>query len=208
MYKCPENHDSETPDFCSVCGAEMAQARPAPADTPTGEKCPQCGLPRESARHMFCEGCGYNFRAPSPSSIAAGPGSAAPVPDVAQPAVTIRWDVIVKVDANLYGQPNPDAPVKQPVQTFTLFDTENMIGRADSGIRVQVPIKNDSGVSRRQALLIRQPDGGLILRDLGSANGTQLNGVEVTAGVDNPVKDGDTIAIGAWTRLAVRAIPS
>jgi hypothetical protein len=215
MYQCPDHHSSETPDFCSVCGVEIAKNQPAPASASSSENCPQCGAPRESGRQVFCEGCGFNYHSRVPTPATSAPVTNEPerevataqLPAAAQVATTVRWDVIAKVDANLYGKPNPDAPVKQPAQTFTLFDTENMIGRADSGVRVQVPIK-DAGVSRRQALLIRQPDGGLILRDLGSANGTQLNGVEVTPGVDNPLKDGDTIAIGAWTRLAVRAVPS
>jgi pSer/pThr/pTyr-binding forkhead associated (FHA) protein len=114
----------------------------------------------------------------------------------------------VRVDANLYGKPNPDAPRDQPAQTFTLFDAESIVGREGTGVRVQVPVRNDPGVSRRHALLLRQPDGTLVLRDLNSANGTQLNGAEAVPGVDLPVRDGDTISIGAWTRLAVRAVLS
>jgi pSer/pThr/pTyr-binding forkhead associated (FHA) protein len=120
----------------------------------------------------------------------------------------VRWDAVVTVDPALYGTPNPTAPVNVPVRTFTLFEIENMIGRGGKEIRVQIPIPNDDGVSRRQALLVRRPDNTLILRDLGSANGTQLNGVELAAGVDTPVKDGDVIAIGAWTKITVRAVPA
>ena len=106
----------------------------------------------------------------------------------------MRWDVVVSVDANLYGTPNAEAPTDQPPQTFTLFETENLIGRGGPGIRVQVPVRTDVGVSRRQALLIRRPDGGLAVRELGSANGTQLNGVELVPGVETPVKDRDILA--------------
>jgi pSer/pThr/pTyr-binding forkhead associated (FHA) protein len=120
----------------------------------------------------------------------------------------VRWDVIVRVDAALYGKPNADAPVNQPAQTFTLFEAENMVGREGTGLRLQVPIRNDPGVSRRQALLIRLPGGGLAVRDLGSANGTQLNGTELVPGVDTPLSDGDSLAVGAWTRIAIRAVPS
>ena len=123
-------------------------------------------------------------------------------------AANVRWDVVVRVDANLYGKPNPDAPRDQPPQTFTLFETENLIGRDGSGLRLQVPIRSDPGVSRRQVLLLRQPDGGLVLRDLNSANGSQVNGTEVVPGADVTLRDGDTIAIGAWTRIAVRAVIS
>jgi hypothetical protein len=231
-YTCPENHTSATADFCSVCGAEIGTA-PAPAApvalaAGAGEPCPTCGTPRERASQAFCEACGHNFRTNvpgiplelavpkpppgvdtpgSPSRCPPGadpPGSPAP----AAPAVDVRWDVVVRVDANLYGKPNPDAPRDQPPQTFTLFEAENMIGREGTGVRVQVPIRGDQGVSRRQALLVRQPDGTLLLRDLNSANGTQVNGAEVVPGADIPLRDGDTIAIGAWTRLAVRAVIS
>jgi hypothetical protein len=208
MFTCPENHCSETPDFCSVCGAEMA-ARPAASapDGPDGaEKCPTCDAPRVGTQ-VFCEACGYNFRT-------GAPGAAAPARAPSRRAAPrgrprdVRWDVVVRVDARLYGKANPDAPVAQPTQTFTLFETENLIGRQDEGIRAQVPIRNDPSVSRRQALLIRTPEGGLLVRDLGSANGTQLNGEELVPGVDRPVRDGDAIAVGAWTHIAVRAVLS
>ena len=110
------------------------------------------------------------------------------------------------VDANLYGTPNPDAPVGQPPRKFRLFDRETMIGRAGTEVRVQVPVHGDAGVSRRQVLLIQGPDGSLLLRDLNSANGTRVDGVDVLPGVDTSLHDGAAIAIGAWTSIVVRAI--
>jgi hypothetical protein len=41
---------------------------------------------------------------------------------------------------------------------------------------------------------------------LNSANGTQLNGVDVLPGVDTPLGEGAAISIGAWTRITIRAI--
>lgn len=148
--------------------------------------------------------------------LAAAPAVPASAPDTQkvaapterQPLPAVRWDVVVTVDPALYGTPNPAAPLNEPVRTFTLFETETMIGRGGKGIRVQIPIPNDDGVSRRQALLVRRSDNTLVVRDLSSANGTQLNRVELAAGVDTPVKDGDVIAIGAWTKLTIRAVPA
>jgi pSer/pThr/pTyr-binding forkhead associated (FHA) protein len=100
----------------------------------------------------------------------------------------------------------PDAPAGLPPQTFTLFDRENLVGRAGTEVRVQIPIRGDAGVSRRHALLLRRPDGSVLVRDLGSANGTVLNGKEVPPGVDTPWNEGDILAIGAWTRLTLRAV--
>jgi hypothetical protein len=208
MPICPNGHDSTAADFCSVCGAEIG-ATEVPVVTPVGRVvCPVCTTPRESPLHAFCEVCGYNYRTGSAGiPRPADPPPAAPAPAAARPAA-VRWDVVVEVDANLYGEPHPDAPTDHPAQTFTLFDAESLIGRPASGVRVQVPVGHDPGVSRRQALLVRRPDGSLVVRDLGSANGTQLNGRELLAGVDEPVKDGDVLAVGAWTRITVREVRS
>lgn len=196
MPTCPNGHASDAADFCSVCGAEIGPAAPA---TPVGRVvCPVCTTPRESPLHAFCEVCGYNYRTGT---------TGIPRPPAAKPAAA-RWDVVAEVDANLYGEPHADAPVGHPAQTFTLFDPECLIGRPAPGVRVQVPVGHDPGVSRRQALLIRRPDGTLVVRDLGSANGTQLNGRELLAGVDEPLKDGDVLAVGAWTRITVREVRS
>jgi hypothetical protein len=61
---------------------------------------------------------------------------------------------------------------------------------------------NDPSVSRRHAQLRRTGDGWL-LRDLGSSNGTRLNGMRVTQEVD--VRPGDQVSLGGVRyRLASR----
>ncbi|MDR3635423.1 MAG: FHA domain-containing protein [Isosphaeraceae bacterium] len=218
VYNCPHSHRSETPDFCSVCGSEIAGAAPSPA-APAGSSsaCPHCGTATEAPGQVFCEVCGYNFRTggsgvpPAPMAPpAVAPVQAAatiPSPLVSTPPVAdVRWDLTVEVDAALYGTPNPDAPLGQPAQTFTLFDEESLLGRGGTDVRVQIPIRGDAGVSRRQARFTRRLDGTLTIRDLGSANGTQLNGKELVAGVETPVADGDTVGVGAWTRITLRGL--
>jgi pSer/pThr/pTyr-binding forkhead associated (FHA) protein len=51
----------------------------------------------------------------------------------------------------------------------------------------------DRGVSRRHAQ-IRTKDGASTLTDLGSTNGTQLNGQQIQS---RPLNDGDRIVIGS-----------
>jgi pSer/pThr/pTyr-binding forkhead associated (FHA) protein len=54
-------------------------------------------------------------------------------------------------------------------------------------------------------MVLRRPDGTLAVRDLGSANGTQVNGKDIVPGTDIPLHAGDSISVGAWTRILVRA---
>ena len=53
----------------------------------------------------------------------------------------------------------------------------------------------------------RRDDGTLVLRDIGAANGTRLNGKDVEPLTDNPLRDADEITLGHWTRIVVKAIP-
>ena len=53
------------------------------------------------------------------------------------------------------------------------------------------PLDLDDAVSSRHALLICQPDGILLLRDIGSSNGTVFRGVELKPMTDVPLEDGD-----------------
>jgi pSer/pThr/pTyr-binding forkhead associated (FHA) protein len=64
-----------------------------------------------------------------------------------------------------------------------------LIGR---GVACQVPLTS-RGASRRHAE-VRPQDGGYVLVDLGSTNGTIVNGQQITA--PHPLADGDLIAIG------------
>jgi hypothetical protein len=56
---------------------------------------------------------------------------------------------------------------------------------------------NDEHVSARHAEMSRSTDGSWILRDLGSTNGTQVNGRLITEPV--PVRSGDLIGLGTVT---------
>ena len=119
------------------------------------------------------------------------------------------WQAIVAVDPSLYVDPDPNqpCPVGEPERVFPLDLTENLIGRRSDrrDIHPEVPL-TDTGVSHRHAKLLKQADGSLILLELGSTNGTELNGVEVPAGVPTPVHDGDQITLGCWTRMTVRTV--
>ncbi|MDY7232778.1 PAS domain S-box protein [Hyalangium rubrum] len=77
-------------------------------------------------------------------------------------------------------------------RTFRLQPGEHVLGR---GSEVDIRI-DDHGVSRRHARVIRTPDGACHVTDLGSTNGTYLNGVSISSA---ELREGDRLQIGTGT---------
>jgi pSer/pThr/pTyr-binding forkhead associated (FHA) protein/tRNA A-37 threonylcarbamoyl transferase component Bud32 len=71
---------------------------------------------------------------------------------------------------------------------------EFMIGRADSG---EGRLGDDPELSRRHARIARGAAGALVIEDLGSANGTFVNGERI--GAPTELKVGDAIRVGRTT---------
>ncbi len=88
---------------------------------------------------------------------------------------------------------------RKPVQVYELDQSVIRIGRGES---MDVLIDNVS-VSRRQAE-IREENGAWLLRDLGSSNGTFLNGQRITA--DQALRPGDEISFGKFSILFERTL--
>jgi len=66
------------------------------------------------------------------------------------------------------------------------------IGRVPDNVLVI----EDISVSSRHATLTLGEDGDYILRDIGSTNGTELNGKEIPREEDHKLQDGDKITFG------------
>jgi pSer/pThr/pTyr-binding forkhead associated (FHA) protein len=112
---------------------------------------------------------------------------------------------------------SPDATVAFPagaeVREVPLTTEEVLIGRrSDSkGIFPAIDLSeapSDPGVSRRHAVLRRQPDGGWVVVDLESTNGTVVRGAPtpITPGDAVRLHDGDHLHVGAWTRVTLRRV--
>ena len=181
---CPKGHESAETDFCSVCGAKMAEA-PAQA-----ANCPDCGAARQPADTVFCEDCGFNFS----TGVHGEPKPPA-----------VQWQIVVSVDPSLRTDQSPDPPPGFTPLTIILDKESSLIGRRSEkrAIYPESALDFDDAVSHRHALLNKTADGGLTLRDLESANGTRLNGADVLPLTDMPLKAGDGITLGHWTRLTV-----
>ena len=228
---CPHcgKHSSD-PDFCSECGRPTAAA-PAgavPADSrgdpvrAGGEAgadpaaCPDCGEPRSGPGARFCDNCRYDFQArrsfvPAPGTVpqtvpvpAAEPAPAAPAAFDASGFA--RWEIVASVDPSQRAPDSPEAPEGVPDRVFPLLE-ENLIGRRSEkqGVFPAIPLEGDTGVSRRHAVVTRNPDGTITLLDLNSTNRTRLNGAEIPPNVPTPLADGDVVTAGHWSRLTLRA---
>ncbi len=126
---------------------------------------------------------------------------------MAIPAAAQHWTVTISVDPSLRSAESPEAPGDVAPTVIALGAPVNLIGRRNEtrGIFPEVSLDHDEAVSRRHALLQVDPQRGLQLRDIGAANGTRLNGKELTPMTDYPLADGDEITLGHWSRLSVKA---
>ena len=82
---------------------------------------------------------------------------------------------------------------RTPVQAYKVDAATLNIGRGDD---MDIVIDNPS-VSRKQAQIRREPDGHFVVEDLGSANGTFLNGRRITGAT--PLAQGDEISFGKYS---------
>ncbi len=224
MYPCPKGHNSTESDFCSECGAKIMGVGIAGATTnqPIANNfsaaipCPDCTTPHEANSGNFCEICGYNFLTgnsggavfPPPimplptSSTPIGPIESAPTPAISTVPALVKWQVIISIDPSLASPESPPAPTQAPI-AIDLTKSINLIGRTSlaRAIHPEIPLDWDDAVSSRHAILTLQPDGSLVLRDIGSSNGTRVNGKEIAVMADVVVASGDEITLGHWTRI-------
>jgi hypothetical protein len=208
-YTCPKGHASADADFCSDCGARIGTpATPAQHLAEKPVKCPDCGTWHTTSAVRFCEVCGYNFETgghgevPTPEPE---PPASPPAPDPASPE--LAWEVLITVDPLLRTAESPEAPIDQAPIDIRLSKESSLIGRRSvtRAIEPDIALDLDAAVSHRHALLLLQADHTLLLRDIGSSNGTSLNGVELKPMTDAPLKDGDQITLGHWTRIVVHS---
>jgi hypothetical protein len=214
-------------DYCDVCGAPMAPASagatsvgppvrvPATAaavEVPTGATCAQCGS-TSAAGDRFCEVCGSDLAA---GDVLAAQHRADPQQP---PSATVEavpqsaWRLFVDADREYFERvraPGISFPDSCPQRVFDLTGDVMVVGRGDEGHhRPDIDLggePEDRAVSRRQVRLERNPDGSYTTVDLDSTNGVLVNDdpLPIPPGHKVPLKDGDRLYIGAWTRIEVR----
>ena len=228
LYNCPKGHSSTDSDFCSVCGTRIDSSVGSTVgvsnstSSNTTVPCPDCGTIHEISEGKFCEICGHNFETGKSGglpmdlpSIVIPPLDIPTIVNIPQPIVDVppppvqtatTWTITITIDPTLATAESPPPPTTQPDRTFTLKPgTASLIGR-NSAARAIVPeiaLDSDTAISTRHALLDTQSDGQLILRDIGSSNGTQINGMDLVPMKDYPLKPTDRITIGHWTAIVI-----
>ena len=232
LHNCPKGHSSTDLDFCSVCGTRIDSIVASSISSSVGissskspsssTPCPDCGTIHAISEGKFCEICGHNFESGKsgglpmdlppivipPLDIPTITTTSPPPTDCPPPPVqtATTWTLTIIIDPTIAAAESPPPPTNQPDRTFKLQPgSTNLIGRnsAARAIAPEIALDSDTAVSTRHALLDAQSDGQLVLRDIGSSNGTQINGVDLVPMKDYPLKPTDRITIGHWTAIVI-----
>jgi len=173
---------------------------PAPVEAPPVSSgniiCPACGasnLPGVA----FCEDCGASLSdAPTNSSPAVAP----PVHyDAPTPVAAPPQPVVVAARARLV--------LTSGAREFALDKDTILLGRRSpvDGIFPEVDLTDydtDSYISRRHGRITRK-DEGFVYEDLGSSNGSWVNGNKVQPSIQQPLVEGSSLRLGK-TEMVVR----
>jgi ABC-type multidrug transport system ATPase subunit/pSer/pThr/pTyr-binding forkhead associated (FHA) protein len=196
-------NNSATARFCAKCGKPLVAqpvpqppsaqpppiytppARPAPmppVSPPEMGACPRCGVPLRLGLR-FCPSCGYNMSQP----LAASPAQAPQAAGRGAPGTQLlgATDGVIQLAVRWMGGSQ---------QKYQLTKPTTSVGRApDSDIVINHP-----AVSGHHLSLSHTPTG-MTVTDLGSTNGTQLNGQKIPTNQPVEMRVGAVLRIGDLT---------
>lgn len=201
--------------FCEVCRHDFQENRTGVAEAIVASK--QESKPVEKDNNPTASGGQQNINTSqdlnkTEAGVSSSPQDSGKIPEVVLQttedisAITQKLNIIILVDKDKASSWDGESPIKPDTEDriFPLDLDENLVGRRSQGKGVYPEIEiNDPGVSRRHLKFIKQPDGSFGVLELGSANGTELNGEVLTPGIIKTVKPGDELNIGIWTRLKI-----
>ena len=129
-----------------------------------------------------------------PDPIAPDPAPVAPpvqiAPEPVSPIVLPGAD-LTPVAAPFVGASSSEPRLVGISGSFDLLEGVHVIGR-EAGLTI--PLVGESTISRRHAEIVRQGDA-IVVRDLGSTNGTFVNGTQITS--DQALGRGDSVQFGS-----------
>ncbi|GAA4898864.1 FHA domain-containing protein [Stackebrandtia albiflava] len=208
---------------------------PTPPPPPPTWTCRTSDCDTTQPHSRFCEACGepnphhpdFADTGDTPPDTTAPHDHDTPTAETAhhakpptEPVTPRRWTLHATADNDYFRRViagnGPDSggitfPALYPDRQFDLTKEHNFIGRRSRsrGIEPDVDLSGapeDPGISHAHAVIVATGDTPAIV-DLGSANGTYVNGAAdpVPANTPVPLTENDTVHIGAWTRLTLRA---
>jgi DNA-binding SARP family transcriptional activator len=149
---------------------------------------------------------------PEPSESTVEPPLPAVGPDLTTFWEEDLWEALVQSDRRYFEIVDPDDMTFPDVpfsRRIPLIGEAMGIGRKSSRLGTpEIDLSGsleDVGVSRRHAVLMRQPDGTWSVVDKESANGTYVNYAPdpIPANEPVPLEAGDRVHVGAWTTLII-----
>ena len=221
---CPTCGAGRTGQFCEACGYDFSAAAGRPAAAAgSGVPAPAAAAamlaPSAAEAGQVPAAVPGSATGPLTAGMPPATGGAAGAQAAASGPGAGIWTAVVTADRDYFdsvlAHGGPDAasiefPGYCPVRRFRLSGAEMRIGRrsASRGLEPEIDLTGpptDTGISHLHAVLTAEPDGSWSVLDPGSANGTQVNGQDIAAGVRVPVHDGDRICVGGWTQLTIQA---
>jgi FHA domain len=220
-FTCPRGHESVGDEYCDVCGTPnpaVFQVAGDPTDRmPSGQvtsdqMCLVCGTQRDGV-DRYCTNCGYDFEMGEPlvAAVETPPAEAPPEPvgeapsdgaQAPQAASMQSLVLVVGVNTGKFEEPDcPPPPSDVSERVFIVDRSSIVIGRESPSL--DIPIHGDPYVSRRHAEVVWLGNGWGI-RDLGSTNGTKVNGVALEGREVKPLESDAVIELGFFSQLMVR----
>jgi len=174
---------------------------PPPANT---QKCAVCGHVNRVGV-LVCENCGTNLVTGRETTVGTKDFGQQTGDDTESHEVMVNTAGSNRFEDNMMLRLEIDGA---PTPIVIYPKTETSLGRRDPGTGVSPDIDLTAyagyrqGVSRNHAML-RLRDRVLEIYDLGSSNGTLVNGVRLNAHQPHPLRDGDEVTLG---KMVIRVL--
>ena len=212
---CPHCATALAPDsrFCEVCGYDPATGDlPDPPVVQPADPLAPTSVPADADADADADDLDAT---PATGTPAVPDGSGGPT--VPGAAARGTWLVVVSADRPYYDRnqvTEVQFPVGVPGRTIILGDDQASIGRRSRSRGTSPTIDltgppEDSAVSHTHASLLPRDDGGWDLVDHSSTNGTYLNESSdpVPPNTPQPLAPGDSVYVGAWTKITLEVQP-
>ena len=209
FIKCPKCQAEIEEDslYCDQCGVELFVC-PSCGTLGKGKRCTRCGQPLVAKKNAMSSPASAASPAitPPPASPTSttdihklfnNTATSAPVVSPAQPA---QPETSTSATVRPGETPKPATPKSTPPghlvcqnPPLRLLVTDVLIGRREGGYASVFAAHGM--VSGRHATLNQTPNGDWQVTDLGSTNGTRLNGTPLAPNVPTVIHVGDTLSI-------------